>query len=145
MSIRFVSHSPEDTLCFAKKLAEGKCEGIEVEKGSVFLLVGEVGAGKTTFVKGFASFWCLEEEVSSPTFTIMNEYKNDNVKILHSDLYRLFNSEEVYELGLEEFIAENDYSFIEWPEKAMPLLNLKPLIVRIEVGEAETERVFVVE
>ena len=72
---KFVSNSEQDTKAFAKKLAS------KLSKGDVVVLTGELGAGKTKFTEGFLSYFGLENEISSPTFTIVNEYKNDKTKI----------------------------------------------------------------
>ena len=84
-------------------------------KGDVLVLSGELGAGKTKFVEGFLSYYGLENEISSPTFTIVNEYKKNDVNIYHFDVYRLEDSSEFYEIGGEEYF-ENGICIIEWGE-----------------------------
>jgi tRNA threonylcarbamoyladenosine biosynthesis protein TsaE len=130
--------SPEDTFSFAGEFAGG----LEKENRSrqVILMEGPIGAGKTTFVRGFTSFWGLDNLVSSPTFTIMNEYKNDSIRICHFDFYRLSGLPEIEDIGMEDFISQCDYSLIEWPELAVPLLNFEVIRVRIAMGESEQER-----
>ncbi len=137
MSIKFLSHNPQETLIFAKNMAKER-----IPKGSTVLLIGEVGAGKTTFVRGFASNWQLETMVSSPTFTIMNDYSNGKVKLYHFDFYRLNTIDEIMEIGIEDFILQSDYSFIEWPEKALPLFNFMTVNIKIHIGSNEAERIF---
>lgn len=73
------------------------------------------GSGKTKFVEGFLSYFGLENEISSPTFTIVNEYKNDNVTIFHFDVYRLSDSSEFYEIGGDEYF-DKGICLIEWGE-----------------------------
>ncbi len=141
--IKIKTKSPEETMKIASDLASGKIDGIC--KGNVVLLVGEVGSGKTTFVKGFASYWGLGASVTSPTFTIINEYKNELVIIYHIDLYRLYSVSELEELGLEDFITHGDYSFIEWPDKAKPLLNFKTANIHITIEENEMDRLFIID
>jgi len=115
--------SEEETKSFAKNLAK------ELIPGSVICLVGELGAGKTTFVKGLATFFgILEEIVSSPTFTYMNQYHN----LIHFDLYRLSNEDQFLSMGFDEYFAPPFITCIEWPnilDKALPesyyLIELK--------------------
>lgn len=84
-------------------------------------LYGEMGAGKTTLIKELCKQLGIEEIVDSPTYTILNEY-NGTVKINHFDFYRIKKTEELYELGYEEYFFSDDYVLIEWPEKIEELL-----------------------
>ena len=89
-------------------------------KTKIFFLEGELGAGKTTFVKKFCEEKGIEDLVSSPTFSLVNEYqKSDDdgntLRVFHLDLYRLKNTEEALEMGIEEYLYSGDYCFIEWP------------------------------
>jgi len=98
----------QDTIDLAKELAK------TTKLGDVFALYGELGAGKTFFTKHFCSFLGVEENVSSPSYVLMNEYHGD-FHIAHLDLYRLGSVEEVLELGLHD-IFESGITVIEWPE-----------------------------
>ncbi len=93
---------------------------------------GELGAGKTTLIKELCFQLGYEGEVTSPTFTLINEYEGRH-KIYHIDFYRLRKPEEVYELGYEEIFFSEDYVFIEWPEKIEGLIPDTFLNVRIMV------------
>lgn len=106
---KFVSNSESDTKNFAKKLAS------KLNTGDIIVLTGELGSGKTKFTEGFLSYFGLENEISSPTFTIVNEYIKDNTNIYHFDVYRLEDSSEFYEIGGEEYF-ENGICLIEWGE-----------------------------
>ena len=106
---KFVSNNEFDTKNFAKKLAS------KLQPQDVIVLTGELGSGKTKFTEGFLSYFGLENEISSPTFTIINEYKKENVNIYHFDVYRLEDSSEFYEIGGEEYF-ENGICLIEWGE-----------------------------
>ena len=88
---------------------------VKTNKNSVIILSGELGAGKTKFTEGFLSYFGLENEISSPTFTIVNEYKNDKVNIFHFDVYRLEDIEEFYAIGGEEYFTKG-ICIIEWGE-----------------------------
>lgn len=91
---------------------------------SCFTLEGDLGAGKTTFTQVFCNTIDTTDEVSSPTFSIVNEYRTINDRIIyHFDLYRLENSEELQSLGFEEYCDDGDYILIEWPELAKPILD----------------------
>ena len=91
----------------------------------VFCLRGEMAAGKTTFIKELCKCLGVENGVSSPTFSLVNEYVgNDGQIIYHFDFYRIKNEEEAFDLGYEEYIYSGNYCFIEWPERIENLLNL---------------------
>lgn len=106
---QFLSKSENDTKNFAKQLAS------VLKKQDVIVLTGDLGSGKTKFTEGILSYWGLENEISSPTFTIVNEYQKDDINIYHFDVYRLEDSSEFYEIGGEEYF-ENGICLIEWGE-----------------------------
>ena len=106
---KFISKSESETKNFAKKLAS------KLKVKDIVVLTGELGSGKTKFTEGFLSYFNLESEISSPTFTIVNEYKNNNINIYHFDVYRLEDSSEFYEIGGDEYF-ENGICLIEWGE-----------------------------
>ncbi len=85
-------------------------------KHSILLLKGNLGAGKTTFTQFLLRALGSEDEVSSPTYSIVNEYNSDLGKIYHFDLYRLKDAGEVYDIGIEEYLADGSLCIIEWPE-----------------------------
>lgn len=106
---KFESKSENDTKNLAKKLAS------KLKPKDVVVLTGELGSGKTKFTEGFLSYFGLENEISSPTFTIVNEYQKDGINIYHFDVYRLEDSSEFYEIGGEEYF-ETGICLIEWGE-----------------------------
>lgn len=107
---KFISKSESDTINFAKKLAS------KLKPSDIVVLTGELGSGKTKFTQGFLEHYGLEKEISSPTFTIVNEYNTkDGLNIYHFDVYRLSDSEEFYAIGGEEYF-ENGICIIEWGE-----------------------------
>ncbi len=81
-----------------------------------FALYGEIGTGKTTFTKAVCQLLGVEDTVSSPTYAIINEYKAGQQMLRHADLYRLKNSDEAFDINIEEYLDDEDYFFIEWPE-----------------------------
>lgn len=105
----FKSNSENDTKEFAKKFAS------KLKKGDVIVLSGELGSGKTKFTEGLLSYFGLENEISSPTFTIVNEYNKNDINIYHFDVYRLEDSSEFYAIGGEEYF-EKGICIIEWGE-----------------------------
>ena len=104
---KFISHSEDETKQFAYKLAS------RLNIGDIILLVGDLGAGKTKFTEGLLSFWNLQDEISSPTFTIVNEYNTQNINIYHFDVYRLSDVDEFFAIGGLEYF-ENGISIIKW-------------------------------
>ncbi len=105
----YTSYSENDTINFAKKLAS------QLHKKDIIVLSGELGSGKTKFTQGILAYFGLDDEISSPTFTIVNEYIKDDINIYHFDVYRLSDSSEFYEIGGEEYF-ENGICIIEWGE-----------------------------
>ena len=105
----FTSHNSDETMDFASNLAS------TAKIGDVFVLTGELGSGKTKFTEGFLKHFGLDKEISSPTFNIVNEYKKDNIKIYHFDVYRLEDVSEFYAIGGEEYFSSG-ICIIEWGE-----------------------------
>lgn len=104
-----ISHNENETKEIACKLAS------KLNQGDIIVLSGDLGSGKTKFTEGFLSFWGLEDEISSPTFTIVNEYTSNDVNIYHLDVYRLEDSDEFLSIGGLEYF-ENGICIIEWGE-----------------------------
>lgn len=105
----------------------------------VVVFHGEMGSGKTTFVKAMGKVLEVKDAMSSPTFSIVNEYQTPEGKIFHFDFYRLKNETEAYDIGTEEYFDSGDLCFIEWPEKIPSLLPEAYAEVHITV-EDETHR-----
>lgn len=98
------------------------------------LLRGEMGVGKTTLIKAIVNALGSNDEVSSPTFSIVNEYELDNDKVYHFDLYRIKDLEEAYNFGIEDYLYSNNWVIIEWPEKIDAILteNTSNIFLKIE-------------
>ena len=107
--MQLITNCEADTKNFAKSLAK------ILKPKDIVVLTGELGSGKTKFVEGFLSYFGLENEISSPTFTIVNEYKNTDINIYHFDVYRLADSSEFYEIGGDEYF-DTGICLIEWGE-----------------------------
>ena len=131
--MNITTHSQEETADVGRKLAP------RLTAGSVLLLIGDLGAGKTALVRGLAEgLGVAPEEVSSPTFTLMQEYRGGRVPLIHVDLYRLNNAREIEELGLEE-LGLNAVLAIEWAEK-LPRPVPDAIEIRIAHGDGDERR-----
>jgi len=104
-----ITHSEVETKKVARDIARN------MGTSGIIVLNGELGAGKTKFTEGFLSYFGLENEISSPTFTIVNEYKNEKANIYHFDVYRLSDIDEFYAIGGEEYFSKG-ICIIEWGE-----------------------------
>ena len=96
----------------------------------IILITGEVGTGKTTLIKEYCKLIGVEEIVNSPTYTLINEYQNKRGKIVHMDLYRVKDINEINELGLFEYL-ENNIVIIEWPEIILKMIDIKHSMINI--------------
>jgi tRNA threonylcarbamoyladenosine biosynthesis protein TsaE len=128
------TNSEEETAGIGRELAAG------LSAGDVLLLYGDLGAGKTAFVRGVAEgLGVRRDEVSSPTFTLIQEYRGGRLPLFHVDLYRIEDAREFDELGLDE-IAEAGVLAIEWAEK-LPRAAAGALSVRIVHGDGDVRRI----
>jgi tRNA threonylcarbamoyladenosine biosynthesis protein TsaE len=107
----FISHSPAETESLGERF------GRVASRGLVVALSGELGAGKTQFVKGVARGLGVSARVHSPTFTLVNEYDGGRLKLFHLDLYRLETPEQIMSAGIEEFLEPDGVAVIEWAER----------------------------
>ncbi|HZY61428.1 MAG TPA: tRNA (adenosine(37)-N6)-threonylcarbamoyltransferase complex ATPase subunit type 1 TsaE [Edaphobacter sp.] len=131
---RFWTRSVEGTLALGEKMAE------ILRPPKLAILRGEVGAGKTTLVKGIARALgsAYEEDVTSPTFTLVHEYEGPKVHLFHLDLYRLQTEEQIAVLGLEEMLTEpNALVLVEWGERFESVVKLADAEVAMEHGEGD--------
>lgn len=109
---------------------------------NVVLFYGGIGAGKTTLISRIAAQMGAEDQVTSPTFAIVNQYvADDGGHIYHFDFYRIERIEEAFDFGYEEYFYSGELCLVEWPEKIEPLLPDDAMVVRIEVGDDE-HRIF---
>ncbi len=136
--MQITTHSEDKTAAVGRDLAA------TLSAGDVLLLYGDLGAGKTAFVRGLAEGLGVErDEVSSPTFTLIQEYRGGRLPLFHVDLYRIEDPREFDELGLDE-IAEDGVLAIEWAEKLAA--RLKPsryVSVHIEHGDGDTRTILI--
>ena len=108
----------------------------------IILFDGEMGAGKTTFIKVFVNELGSKDEVSSPTFSIVNEYEIPNGKVFHFDLYRIKSEEEAMDFGIEEYLDSGQYCLIEWPDKIENLISEPHHTVKIIAQENQRTIIF---
>lgn len=136
----YLTHSPFQTIRIAKDLAKN------LKRGDVVGLFGELGSGKTTFVKGLAKGLGYKEiqYINSPSFVIIKEYRAD-IPIYHFDLYRLSNTHELEELGFEEYFWGNGICVIEWADKAEKLLPRKRIKIRFITVDERTRKIYIYE
>ena len=134
---KYLSHSVVETENIAEIFSR------DIREGDIICLNGDLGAGKTHFVRGFVKgFGLVAEVVSSPTFTIINEYEGE-LPIYHFDCYRLEHFSEALEIGAEEYFYGNGVTIIEWPEKIQEILPDYTIDIRILVtGKEEREIIF---
>ena len=130
-----VTNTAQETMAVGEKLAS------TIGKGVVFTLIGDLGAGKTHFVKGFAKGIGSGDLVTSPTFTLLNVYEGGRMPIYHFDMYRLASKEEAEELGFHEYFdlkALDGVVLVEWPSQVAELINCPHIEIKIEkLGETK--------
>lgn len=107
----------------------------------IWLFEGEMGAGKTTLIKAVCEAIGVEDLVSSPTFSLVNEYEAGEEIIYHFDFYRIKNEEEAMDIGVEEYFYSGNYCFLEWPSKIISLVPEKFLRIFITVNEDDTRTI----
>ena len=123
----FTSHSVQETRGFAATFAT------DLKPGDIVTLEGELGAGKTEFVRGVCEALGIgPESVSSPSFTLVNEYRGGLLPIFHFDAYRIKSAAEFFELGYEEYFDADGVCFVEWPERIESLLDDQVIGLKFE-------------
>ncbi len=123
--MEFLTHSPEQTQRVGAALAKTLCGG------EVIAFLGDLGAGKTAFTRGLAEGLGVTDAVTSPTYTIVNEYLTGRLPLFHFDMYRLGSSEELFDIGWEDYLARGGVCAVEWSENVQDALEA-PITVRID-------------
>ena len=132
--MKYISNSEKDTYKLAKMFEE------KLHGGEVVVLNGDLGAGKTTFTKGLCKALGITENVTSPTFTLMNIYKSGRLNLYHFDMYRIEDESEALELGLDEFFNSNGVCMIEWAENIRNMIPKNHITINItKLGENSRE------
>lgn len=135
----YVTNSPAETEALGQRLAE------RLQPGDVIAYTGDLGAGKTAFTRGLARGLGITERITSPTFTIVNEYQGGRLPLFHFDMYRLGSSDELYEIGWEDYLARGGVCAVEWSEIVADALEEDCIRVDIRQGETENQRKITVE
>lgn len=125
-----------DTRKFGTELAK------KLKPGDVIALIGDLGTGKTTLTKSIAEGLGITEMITSPTFTIVQEYSSGRLPLYHFDVYRISDPEEMYELGYEEYFFGQGVCVVEWADQIEELIPEGSIVIRIEYGENEEERIY---
>ena len=110
----------------------GRRMGAAAQRGEVYALLGDLGAGKTVFAKGFAAGVGVRETVSSPTFTILQIYEDGRLPLYHFDVYRIADPEEMFEVGFEEYLSGQGVCLVEWAELVRELMPENTRTITIE-------------
>lgn len=126
----------EDTKAFGLEIARN------AKPGQVLALIGDLGTGKTTLTKYIAQGLGIQEMVTSPTFTIVKEYHDGRMPLYHFDVYRIMDSEEMFDIGVDEYLFGNGLSVIEWADQIEDILPEDTLYLYLEPGKEEGERVY---
>ena len=132
--MQITTHSADETQALGKKLAES------LRPGDVIAYFGDLGAGKTAFTRGIAEGLGVSEQVTSPTYTIVNEYLSGRLPLFHFDMYRLGSSEELFDIGWEDYLARGGVVAVEWSENVTDALD-GAITVRIEKTAADERRI----
>ena len=129
MSLKFIIRKEEELYAVAKII-------LEKYNSKIFLFYGEMGVGKTSFIKKFCKELRVSDIVSSPTFSIVNQYSNVNDEIIyHFDFYRTEKQDELFDIGYEEYLFSSCYCFIEWPEKLEDMLPTNYLKIKMKLDD----------
>ena len=137
--MEFVTHSREETQALGARLAEA------LDAGRVVAFTGDLGAGKTAFVSGMARALGVEERVTSPTFTIVNEYEGGRLPLFHFDMYRLGGADELFHIGWEDYLARNGVCAVEWSENVAEAIEPDAVRVSIVRGDGDNDRIITIE
>ena len=135
--MRFLTDSPEQTEEVGSIFAKG------LKPGDIVAFYGNLGAGKTAFTRGMAKGLGITEPVTSPTYTIVNEYLSGRMPLFHFDMYRLSSSEELFDIGWEDYLARNGVCAVEWSENVEDALEGA---IRVKISTlGETSREIIIE
>ena len=133
------THSPEETEVLGARLAA--C----LKPGDVVAYFGDLGAGKTAFTRGLARGLGIRQPVTSPTYTLVNEYLDGKMPLFHFDMYRLSSSDDLFDIGWEDYLTRGGVCAVEWSENVEEALEEDAVRVDIRRGDRENERIISVE
>ena len=128
----------KETFALGKKLGE------QAKPGDVYTLIGDLGVGKTVFTQGVAEGLGIQEPINSPTFTIVNEYEGGRLPLFHFDMYRLGSSDELFDIGWEDYLIRNGVCAVEWSENVADALEDDCICVDIRRGTSDSQRIIAI-
>lgn len=137
--MEFVTSSERETEELGARLAE------KLKPGAVVAFTGDLGAGKTAFTRGLARGLGIAGRITSPTFTIVNEYEGGRLPLFHFDMYRLGSPDELFDIGWEDYLARRGVCAVEWSENVSDALEEDVISVEIRRGETDSRRVITIE
>lgn len=130
----YITNGEEETQALGRRLGE------KLGPGAVVAFTGDLGAGKTAFTRGLAQGLGIGERVTSPTFTIVNEYEGGRLPLFHFDMYRLGSSDELFDIGWEDYLARGGVCAVEWSENVADALEDDAIRVEIRRGADANQR-----
>ena len=133
------THSPEETEAVGRKLA------VQLQPGDILAYYGDLGAGKTAFTRGLAAGLGVTEPVTSPTYTIVNEYLSGRLPLFHFDMYRLGSADDLFDIGWEDYLARGGICAVEWSENVEEALTGALRITITKDSADETVRTITIE
>jgi tRNA threonylcarbamoyladenosine biosynthesis protein TsaE len=137
----FLSLSAEETRQYARRFAS------TLQPGDMVSLCGQLGAGKTEFMRGIAEFFKCDGQLSSPTFPLFNIYEGsldgEPVALHHFDLYRINSLQELEKIGFEEYLSSGDFSFVEWADRFTEYISFYTVTVTLEYAGSESRRIII--
>ena len=136
--MEYLSNSAQETEALGEQLAA------VLRPGDVVAYTGDLGAGKTAFTRGLARGLGVPDRVTSPTFTIVNEYEGGRLPLFHFDLYRMESPEELFDIGWEDYLARGGVCAVEWSEHAEGAFEEEPIWVDIRKGADDGQRVITI-
>ena len=131
---KFRLNNEEETRALGLEIADA------LEPGDIIALIGDLGTGKTALTKYIAEGLGIKEEISSPTFTIVKEYRSGRLPLYHFDVYRLGSGEELLDIGAEDMLDGDGVCVIEWADIAADVLPADSLVVRLDYGDSDDSR-----
>ena len=136
--MEYISNSAQETEALGERLAA------RLRPGDVIAYTGDLGAGKTAFTRGLARGLGVIDRVTSPTFTIVNEYEGGRLPLFHFDLYRMDSPEELFDIGWEDYLARGGVCAVEWSENIADALEGDTVLVDLRRGAGDSERLICV-
>jgi tRNA threonylcarbamoyladenosine biosynthesis protein TsaE len=137
--LKYRTDSEQETQALGRRLAG------TLKAGDVVAFTGDLGAGKTAFTRGLAAGLGVTDRVTSPTFTIVNEYEGGRLPLFHFDMYRLGSSDELFDIGWEDYLARGGVCAVEWSENVADALEGDAIRVDLRRGDSDGQRIITIE